>query len=67
MKVGTKIVCIDNTYIEDSRHTLTIDKTYIVEEFDLNIIYIRDDNGCRYGYMSSRFITLREKKLNDLV
>ena len=67
MKVGTKIVCIDNTHINDNKHTLTMNKIYIVEEFDYDLIYVIDDTKSKYGYMSTRFIPLREKQLNELI
>ena len=56
MKVGNKIVCIDNSRL-DLTINLTKGKIYIIDDINNNFVKVQNN---RVFYIISRFIVLKE-------
>lgn len=64
-KIGDKVLCIKNEYLEDF---LSINKIYEVIESEEKITYIKDDKERKVGFLPNRFKLFKSKnELENLV
>lgn len=56
MKVGDKIICINNDHMK----FLTLDKVYEIYDNDHSYYYLINDNNEKSGYNKKRFYSVKE-------